>query len=281
VTLNQAIQQGKNIRRQGQDISKGSEVLAQGTLLRAQELGLLASIGVDSVTTFAPLRVAILNTGDELVEPGRALPKGKIYNSNRYLVDAILKGWGFATQHCAISEDNLEATQAQLLSLAENADIIVSTGGVSVGEEDHIKPAVEELGELDLWKVAIKPGKPFAFGHVKGKPFIGLPGNPASVFATLLILARPYLLTQQGLSSDHLNAGSGFAKAAFSRKEVKREEYLRARLFGDEVEIYPNQSSGVLSSACWGDCFAVQEKGTAIEKGELIKVIPYSQLLSL
>ena len=203
VSFNETILAGSNIRRQGQDIASGSVVVKKGQRLRAQELGLLASIGLTKANTYQPLKIAIVNTGNELIEPGQALKKGQIYNSNRFLLDGILNGWGFDVTHCEIVADNFSSTKEALKKISQSNDIVITTGGVSVGEEDHIKPAVEALGVIDLWKVAIKPGKPFAFGHIQDTPFIGLPGNPASVFATLLILARPFLLKQQALNADN------------------------------------------------------------------------------
>jgi molybdopterin molybdotransferase len=281
VTITSKPELGKNIRRQGQDISKGSVVIEKGSVLRAQELGLLASIGINTVGTYKTLTVAVLNTGDELIEPGNPLPEGKIYNSNRFLLEGILSGWGFTVMHHTIAEDDLESTKTALSLLAGKADIILSTGGVSVGEEDHIKPAVEALGELDLWKVAIKPGKPFAFGRVQNTPFVGLPGNPASVFVTLLILARPYLLAQQGIKTCRLQPEAQYSQANFSRKAGKRDEYLRCKSQNQHVDAHPNQSSGVLSSASWGDCFVRQAAGNSIEKGNMVSVYSYASLLSL
>ncbi len=281
LSLLQTIQPGKNIRRRGQDIGKNDLILAKGSVLRPQDLGLLASIGVNKVSTYTPLKIAILNTGNELVEPGQPLAPGKIYNSNRFLLDAILKGWGFDVGHSDIAVDDLKTTKMALQKLSKTADILISTGGVSVGEEDHIKPAVESLGELDIWKVAIKPGKPFAFGHVERKPFIGLPGNPASVFVTLLVLARPYLLALQGVDKDKIHTTTFEASANFSRKPGKREEYLRAKLCKDGVDIHPNQSSGVLSSASWGDCLVIQGLEKAINEGDQVKLLPYTSLFSL
>ena len=282
ITFTQAVKPDNNIRKQGQDIQKGSVIVKQGQRLRAQELGLLASIGISTIQTYKPLHIAILNTGNELIEPGEKLQKGQIYNSNRFLLDGLLKQWGFTTEHHHIVEDTLEQTKQALLKVSQHSDIVITTGGVSVGEEDHIKPAVESLGNIDLWKVAIKPGKPFAFGtiHSPSKeksdtPFIGLPGNPSSVFATLLILARPYLLKQQGLK-EHLHPITNTAIASFDRKTVSREEYLRANYHDGKVDIYMNQSSGVLTSASWGNCFVKQNIGEPIEQNQSVSIIMYS-----
>ena len=271
---------GKNIRRKGQDIRKKECLLKTGRVLRAQELGLLASIGLDRVKTFRPLRVALLNTGNELVEPGQKLGPGKIYNSNRYVLDAILRGWGFNVTHAETSSDNFIETKNKLQSLASMHDVVISTGGVSVGEEDHIKPAVEALGQLELWKVAIKPGKPFTFGSIGSTAFLGLPGNPASVFVTLLVLGRPYLLARQGLDPSHIPVEPQTTIARFSKSAVKREEYLRAKYDHLGLCIHENQSSGVLSSASWGNCLALQPIGEAIAEGSPIKFYPYTMLFT-
>lgn len=281
VTINSSPDIGQNIRRKGQDIAKGSRILNRGIPLRPQELGLLASTGIAKVRCFKPLRIALITTGNELVEPGNPLSNGKIYNSNRFLLDSALKNWGFDTIHNEITSDDFDATVTALERAAQNADVVISTGGVSVGEEDHIKPAVEQLGELALWKVAIKPGKPFAFGKIQNTPFIGLPGNPASVFVTLLILARPYLLRLQGISKEKIHPNNAHSCALFSKKAPRRTEYLRAKMTQEGVDIYPNQSSGMLSSASWGDCLVVQNKDEAIEQDAQVKVIPYSSLLAL
>ena len=279
VSFNETILAGSNIRRQGQDIASGSVVVKKGQRLRAQELGLLASIGLTKANTYQPLKIAIVNTGNELIEPGQALKKGQIYNSNRFLLDGILNGWGFDVTHCEIVADNFSSTKEALKKISKSNDIVITTGGVSVGEEDHIKPAVEALGVIDLWKVAIKPGKPFAFGHIQDTPFIGLPGNPASVFATLLILARPFLLKQQGLNADNWQTNILNSVANFDKKISNREDYLRARYSDGKVDIYPNQSSGILSSASWGNCFVKQSVGETIRQNQNASILLYSDLL--
>ena len=323
-------QSGDNIRRRGQDITSGTTVLRQGLRLRPQDIGLLASIGVAQIPVYRPLTIGIINTGNELIEPGTELSSGQIYNSNRFLVDAICTEWGFKTKHIDIVTDSLEATKSAFTELAQRVDVIISTGGVSVGEEDHVKPAITALGALDLWKVAIKPGKPFAFGHIDNRHsssssahsptsrthktdtnsssslsntehtthnstrFIGLPGNPASTFVTLLILARPYLLIRQGRALHDVQTRYVMATATFNKKPAQRDEYIRARSINNAVtldnsttqatlknpiEIYPNQSSGVLFSASWGDCFALQAAGQTIYPNDLIPSLLYSDLL--
>ncbi len=189
---------GQNIRVIGEDIAKNSIILNKGHKLRAQDLGLISSIGIAKVTVYKPLTIATFTSGNELLEPGEKLQEGKIYNANRYVLAGIIPQLGFELIDLGTVEDTLEATIEAMSQAAKVADIVITTGGVSVGEEDHIKPAIEHLGSLDLWKVKMKPGKPLAFGNIKGVPFIGLPGNPVSAFATFMLFARPYLLSMQG-----------------------------------------------------------------------------------
>ena len=222
---------------------------------------------------FKPLRVAIFSTGDELVEPGESLQPGQIYNSNRATLTGLVQSLGMRLMDLGTVADNLAATEAVLQKAAAEADIVLSAGGVSVGEEDYVKNALQQLGSIDFWKVAIKPGKPLAFGQIADTPFIGLPGNPASVFVTFLILARPFLLASQGVNSPLPKPLK--ATAMFEKAGEKREVYLRARITGEGVEIYPNQSSGVLSSACWGELFVRQPAGQSIAVGDLVDVLPY------
>ena len=265
---------GANVRAQGQDIKDGAVIIKAGTRLRAQELGLLSSVGIARVEVFKPLKVAIFSTGDELVEPGMPLQPGQIYNSNRATLIGLIESLDMVPVDLGVVPDRLAATQHVLKKAAMRGDVIISAGGVSVGEEDYVKAAVEKVGAMEFWKVAIKPGKPLAFGHVENTPFIGLPGNPASVFTTFMILARPFLIACQGchfVPARHLKAPAQFAKEG-----EKRQVYLRGRLTQEGVEIYPNQSSGVLSSACWGDVFVVQKSGESIGEGDLVDVLPYA-----
>lgn len=273
VTIKSIADMGANVRKQGQDIRSGQVVLSAGTEIRAQEMGLIASLGIAEVKVYQALKVAIFSTGDELVEPGTALQSGQIYNSNRATLIGLLQSMGIQVVDLGTVADCLESTEGVLQQAADQADIVLSAGGVSVGEEDYVKAAVSNIGKLDFWKVAIKPGKPLAFGYVHKKPFIGLPGNPASVFVTFMILVRPLLQVCQGgllAAPTLLNSTALFDKSA-----EKREVYLRARLLENGVDIYPNQSSGVLSSACWGDVFVVQQSGQSIEKGDGVDVLPY------
>jgi molybdopterin molybdotransferase len=274
VSIDSKIISTANVRPKGQDIQSGETILTAGTKLRAQEMGLLSSIGVDTVEVFKPLKIAIFSTGDELVEPGQVLQPGQIYNSNRATLIGLIQSLGMTPVDLGTVPDSLEATETVLKKAADVGDIILSAGGVSVGDEDYVKDAVASLGSIDFWRVAIKPGKPLAFGQIGNTPFVGLPGNPASVFVTFMILARPFLLASQGLKQvlpQGLKAIAQFAKAG-----EKREVYLRAKLTDSGVEIYPNQSSGVLSSACWGEVFVKQQSGQSIQIGDLIDVLPYS-----
>ena len=277
VTVTGDVNPGQHIRRRGQDIAAGDSILSAGRRLRPQDLGLAASVGVSIVETYRPLRVAILSTGDELVEPGAAEPApGQLYNSNRYTLSGLLSGLGMTVIDGGIVPDDLQATRTALADAADKADVIVSSGGVSVGEEDHVKAAVESLGELGLWKLAIKPGKPLAFGRVANTPFLGLPGNPSSVFVTFCLIARPFLLKRQGASD--LATPSVTARAAFTvDRPGTRQEYLRATLSmtadGPSVNAFSNQSSGVLSSVSRSNALAVVPPGTTIAEGDPVEVL--------
>ena len=274
VSVDTKVASGTNVRPQGQDIQAGEVILKLGTRLRAQELGLLSSVGLAKVDVFKPLKVAIFSTGDELVEPGVPLQSGQIYNSNRATLIGLIESLGMTAVDLGVVPDRREATEHVLKKAAMRGDVIISAGGVSVGDEDYVKTAVEKVGAMAFWKVAIKPGKPLAFGHVAGTPFIGLPGNPASVFVTFMILARPFLLA---CHRSPVNAPKPLkAVAQFAKAGEKREVYLRGRLTEQGVEISTNQSSGVLSSACWGDVFVVQQSGESIAEGDLVDVLPYA-----
>jgi molybdopterin molybdotransferase len=277
VTVRGDVSAGLNIRSRGQDIRSGSIAVARGRILRPQDLGLLASIGCPSVNVVRPLRVALLSTGSELMEPGSgSLPGGGIFNSNRYTLAGLLSAMHMECVDCGIVADTPEATAFALVDAAARGDCVITTGGVSVGEEDHVKHQVERLGRLDLWKLAIKPGKPLAFGSIGDKPFIGLPGNPTSVFITFCLIARPFLLKMQGAIEDLpllLQARADFAVT----RPGDRQEYLRVTLQSSErglrAQRHPNQSSGVLSSVSQSNALAVIPPGTTVAPGDSVQVM--------
>ena len=275
VTIRELPEHGANVRPRGQDIAAGQLLLTAGHRLRAQDLGLLASQGQTKAVVYQRLKVALLSTGDELVEPGRALAMGQIYNSNRFTMLGLLQGWGFEVIDLGIAPDQPEIIQAMLTEAASKADVIISSGGVSVGEEDHVKAIVEKLGQLDLWRIAIKPGKPFAYGQVLGTPFLGLPGNPVSVFVTLLIIGRPYLFACQGMQAQSPIFST--VSALFEKAGSNREDYLRVRLSDQGVDLYSSQSSGVLLSASHSDGLVRQPIGQDIKSGDRVDFIPYAQ----
>ncbi|NRH29283.1 gephyrin-like molybdotransferase Glp [Pseudomonas sp. MS19] len=277
VQFKHAMRLGQNVRAQGQETRVGDTVLPAGTQLGPIELGLAASLGAARLMMRRRVRVAVLSTGDELVEPGTPLAAGQIYNSNRRLLMSWLQRLGCEVIDGGILADDLELTRAALGAL-KGADLILSTGGVSVGEADFLGEALREEGELTLWKLAIKPGKPLTFGHFRGVPVLGLPGNPASTLVTFGLLARPYLLRRMGVEnvaplSFEVPAGFTWSKAG------KRREYLRARMEHGRVVIYPNQSSGVLRSAAWADGLAEVLENTTLAEGDSVRFIPLSELL--
>ena len=280
VQIKQVAKQGANIRPRGQDIQVGATVVHKGQRLNAVDLSLLASIGVAEVDVFERLKVAIFSTGDELAEPGQALKEGQIYNSNRPLLMALCSELGYEIIDCGIVADTLEATKIALKEAAQKAHLILSSGGVSVGEEDHVKPAIEALGSLDMWKVQIKPGKPVAYGKIDGATFLGLPGNPVSSFVVFQLLGVPLMRALQG---DITVAPKAFkVKADFDKPPSSREEYIRVKLVQGEqsksgewlAERFPNSSSGVLSSLSWADGLVRQPIDCAIKTGEPVEFLP-------
>lgn len=280
VKLLQVPRVGDWVRRAGEDIRRDSVILSAGTRLRAQHCGLAASVGAAQIPVRRRLKVAVFFTGDELVTPGQPLPAGSVYNSNRYLISALLENYGCEVGDFGIVPDNLAATRAALRSAAGGHDLIVTSGGVSVGEEDHVKPAVEAEGLLKLWQIAIKPGKPLAFGAVADCWFIGLPGNPVSSFVTFLLLVRPFLLRLQGVVD--VTPKSYPMRADFNwAKPDRRNEFLRARLNSHGgLDLFANQGSAVLNSVVWGDGLIDNPAGQAIASGDLVRFIPFSELMS-
>ena len=284
VVINYLPRANENIRRAGEDIAVGDQILSPGIKLRPQDIALAASAGLPELPVYRRLRVGVFFTGDELVQPGEPLPPGAIYNSNRYALRALLEGLGCEVRDLGTVPDNLEATRDALRRAAADNDLIVTSGGVSVGEEDHVKPAVEAEGKLDMWKIAIKPGKPLAFGEVRrdgGKAwFIGLPGNPVSAIVTFLIMVRPFVLRLQGVADVTPRAFSLRADFDWLRPDV-RAEFLRARMNDNGgVELHPNQGAGVVTSLCWGDGLVLNKPGLAINKGDSVRYVPFSELLS-
>lgn len=267
---------GANIRPRGQDITAGQKILSAGHRIRGQDMGLLASQGIGKIPVYRRLKVAILSSGDELAEPGTALKSGQIYNSNRFTMHGQLAAWGFEVVDLGVARDDPEAIRELFARAAATADVILSSGGVSVGEEDHVRDVVASLGSIDLWKIAIKPGKPFAFGQVKGTPFLGLPGNPVSVFVTMLIVARPYLFHCQGITDTAAHAVPH--TACFEKRGSAREDYMRVRLAEKGLELFSSQSSGVLLSTCWGDGLVRQPVHADIKQGDRVEFLPWSVL---
>lgn len=270
---------GQHIRRVGEDIRAGDAVLSSGTRLRPQELGLAASIGRAEIAVFRRLRVATFYTGSELVAPGQPLQPGQIYNSNRYTLAGMLASLGCEIVDHGSVHDDLDATRAVLTRAAQDVDLVITSGGVSVGEEDHVRSAVEADGSLDLWRIAIKPGKPLAFGRVHGVPFIGLPGNPVSVFATFSLLVRPYILRRQGVQQIAPRAYELVADFVWPNPGPRRE-FVRARLSPDarSVSIFANQGSGVLTSAVWADGFVDIAENRTVARNDSVRYIPFASL---
>lgn len=276
VMVNAVVRCGQHIRPRGQDIKGGQLLLPKGHRLLAADLGLLASLGIKSVAVSKPLRVAIMSTGDELREPGEDLLPGQIYNSNRPMLAALLTRLGVEVVDIGIVADSPEATQQALERARDSADLVISSGGVSVGEEDHVKAQVEALGSLLMWKLAIKPGKPLAYGRLGEVPFFGLPGNPVSGFVTFSLLVRPYILKMLGATQ--LLPSQWPAVAAFDWPRAgTRQEYLRARVQPKngsmQVDVHPQQSSGALSSVSWANALAVIPVGKTVLKGDMLEVI--------
>ncbi len=287
VVINHAPRPLENIRPAGEDIALGTDILPAGIRLRPQDIGLAAAAGLPELPVRRRVRVGTFFTGDELVQPGEPLPPGAIYNSNRYALRALLEALGCEVRDLGTVPDKLEATREALRQAAADNDLIVTCGGVSVGEEDHVKPAVEAEGRLDMWKIAIKPGKPLAFGEIPragGEPgkawFIGLPGNPVSAIVTFMIMVRPFVLRLQGVEKVMPQVLTLLADYDWSRPDARRE-FLRARLNdAGQVELFPNQGAGVQSSLTWANGLVDNPPGQAVKKGDAVRFIPFAALLA-
>ncbi len=277
---------GRHVRAAAEDIAKGATILETGMRLRAQELGVAASIGYGELNVFRRIKVGVFFTGDELVEPGAPLGPGQIYDSNRYTIVGLLNTLGCEIVDLGIVGDTLEATRKALKAASGSADLVITSGGVSVGEEDYVKIALEELGKLDMWRIKIKPGKPLAFGEVDGTPFLGLPGNPVSVFVTFCLFVSPYIKRLQGMGIKQARSQSIPVAANFEwPRPGKRREFVRARLAQNAdgqtvVETYYNQGSGVLASTSWSDGLVMIPEEATVTAGELVEYTPYPSLLA-
>jgi len=278
VVIDRAPQPGDWIRRRGSDIVGGSEILAAGTRLRPQDTGLAASVGIASLPVRRRVRLALFFTGDELVMPGEPLAPGRIYNSNRFTLRGLASVFGCELRDYGIVPDRLDATREVLRAAAAESDLIVTSGGVSVGEEDHVRPAVEAEGSLLLWRIAMKPGRPLAFGRVGAAAFIGLPGNPVSSFITFLVFVRPFLLRLQGVADVTPKALEMRADFDWSRPDARRE-FLRVRHnAAGGLDLYPTQDSAVLASTAWADGLVDNPPRQAIRKGDRVRYLPFAEL---
>lgn len=283
VLVKRSVPQNEHIRDQGEDIAAGAQIIAAGKKLRPADLALAASVGVTHVKTYRPLTVAILLTGDELVEPGTPLKPGQIYNSNRYWLQSLLTEIGCHVLDPGIVPDTPEATREALRQASQQADVIITCGGVSVGEEDHVRAAVASMGRIDLWQIAMKPGKPLAYGKANGADFIGLPGNPVSAFVTFVLMGLPFMQRRMGLDVTALRSRSLTADFSWPRAD-RRREFIRVRQKLDaqgqiRLDRWPNQGSGVMSSVAWADGLVDIAPGQTIEPGDAVPYISLSELL--
>ena len=300
VRVKSVVSAGQWIRRSGEDVMRGAKILQKGDRLTPASLGMAASVGLATLEVVRRPRVALFSTGDELVMPGDIspdkMPAGAIYNSNRFFLRAMLQRLGCEVTDLGIVPDQREATVAALQSAAQQHDLILTSGGVSVGEEDHIKPAVERLGRLNLWQLAIKPGKPFAYGNIQRSiqgniqehiqttqapcHFMGLPGNPVSSFVTFLLLVRPFLLALQGVKNTDIQRSQRIAHFDWPRAD-KRREFLRVKHNAEGgLDLFPNQSSGVLTSAVWGDGVVDNPAGQTIQRGDTVQFISFAEWMA-
>ncbi len=285
VVINHMPKFGENIRRAGEDITAGADILPAGVKLRPQEIALAASAGLPELPVYRRVRVGMFFTGDELVQPGEPLPPGAIYNSNRYALRTLLEGMGCEVRDLGAVEDRLDATCDALRRAAADNDLVITSGGVSVGEEDHVKPAVEAEGELDMWKIAIKPGKPLAFGKIRKEGghawFIGLPGNPVAAFVTCLMMVRPFVMRLQGIAQITPRILNLPCASAWNKPDGARLEFLRGRINeAGAIELYRNQGSAVATSLCWSDGLILNPPGNCIAAGDTVRFVSFAELLA-
>ena len=278
VRISRKPEAGQWIRRVASDIAKGAEILPAGKRLLPQDTGLAASVGIRTLPVYRKLRLGLFFTGDELVMPGEPLAPGRIYNSNRFTLRGLGEVFGCELTDYGIVPDSLQATREVLRRAASECDLVVTSGGVSVGDADYVKPAVEAEGELLMWRIAMKPGRPLAFGNVGKAFFIGLPGNPVSSFVTFLIFVRPFILKAQGMTDTGPRAIA--ARADFDWPEPdSRREFLRAKWNAQGgLELYPTQDSAVLTSTAWADGLIDNPAAHAIRKGDNVRFLPYAEL---
>jgi molybdopterin molybdotransferase len=284
VRLAPGIRKGANRRHAGEDVLKGAMALGAGRRLKPADLGLAAALGQDRLPVFRRLRVALLSTGDEVREPGQPLSPGAIYDANRVMLMALLRGLGCSVDDLGIRPDHAAALADTLAAASAEHDLIVTSGGVSTGEEDHVKAAIERLGRLDFWRLAIKPGRPVALGQVRGVPLIGLPGNPVAAALTFAVLARPLILRLAGADAAPpllFPVVAGFTY----RKKAGRREYLRASLVRENgnavARRYPKDGAGILSSIVQSDGFVVLGEDTSeVTQGMAVDFLPFSEVFA-
>jgi molybdopterin molybdotransferase len=283
VRLKPGIAKGANRRRAGEDVARGTVAIAAGRRLGPADLGLAAALGRDALPVFRALRVALLSTGDEVREPGQPLPPGAIYDANRFILAALLAGLGCAVSDFGIRPDR-EAALADALAAARiGHDLIVTSGGVSTGEEDHVRAAIERQGSLHFWRLAIKPGRPVALGQVGGVPLIGLPGNPVAAVVTFAVLARPLVLKLAGAAAAAPRLYPVRAGFAYQKKPGRRE-YLRARLQrdGDAVVAirFERDGAGIISSIVRSDGLVVLDEPTSdLAAGGIVDFLPFAEVI--
>jgi molybdopterin molybdotransferase len=279
VAVNKVPQAGEWVRRAGSDIRSGAEILAKGKRLQPQDTGLAASVGIKELPVYRRVRLGLFFTGDELVMPGEPLAPGRIYNSNRFTLRGLAQALRCEVIDYGIVPDSLQATRDVLKKAASECDVIVTSGGVSVGEADFVKPAVEAEGSLLMWRIAMKPGRPLAFGRIGKSFFIGLPGNPVSSFVTFLIFVRPFVLRTQGIAQVEPKALPVRADFDWPEPDARRE-FLRVKWNSQGgLELYPTQDSAVLTSTSWADGLVDNPAGRAIAKGDTVRFLPYSELV--